>query len=95
MTADTNKERLESLKDTHRRRVRLSSDSINWLIQQAETAARLSAVEDANYRFYNNGFEEDRWALQEENARLRKSLQSACNSLGAGVRDYLPEGESE
>ena len=101
MTIETNAERLEHIQyqiDDARLHGGMYSSThveLEWLIQQAETAARLSAVEDANYRFYNNGFEEERWALQEENIRLRKALQNACNSLGADVEDYLPEGESE
>lgn len=35
---ETNTEQVHVLKDTHNRRVRLSSDSINWLIEQAEIA---------------------------------------------------------
>ena len=27
--------------------------------------------------------------VEEENERLRKALQSACNSLGADIEDYL------
>lgn len=38
---ETNVEQLPVIKDSHRRRVRLSSDSITWLIEQAERAEEL------------------------------------------------------
>ncbi len=79
MTTETNAERLREIVcviDSQVESVRkLSVNDMRWLIHQAELAEKLTKLEEAKFRFYNNGFEEDRWALQEENIRMREALE--------------------
>lgn len=74
---ETKAEQLRFIKDTHRRRVRLSTNAIDFLLEQAERAQKLSELEETKFRLYNNGFEEERWALQEENIRLREAIKQS------------------
>lgn len=46
MNAETDEEKLERIKDTHRRRVRLSTESIDYLIERAEEAKIFEGMAD-------------------------------------------------
>lgn len=55
----------------------------DFLIQQAERAREMEDYCSKSANFINQV------ELEKENAHLREALQSASNSLGADIEDYL------
>lgn len=74
----TNAELLSVIKDLHRRRIRLSTESVSYLIEQAERNQTLEnsmkkAIEMQEYYLITNG------DLSDENAKLREALEGVRN----------------
>lgn len=55
--------------------VELTLSDYAFLHAEAERAQKLSEREDAKILLVNNGLEEDRYVLQDENERLRENLK--------------------
>lgn len=66
MNEVTNADQLRVIKDTHRRRVRLSSESIDYLIEQAELAQELKIVKYKNGRPTVIDWNGERWVLDSQ-----------------------------
>jgi len=53
----------------------VSRDDFFWLIKQSEKVEKLQERLDAKIIIINNGWEEERYVLQEENIEYKKSLE--------------------
>ena len=69
--AETNVEQLHVIKDTHRRRVRLSTEAIDFLIEQTERAQQ---DVEKHLDSYCEWFEKQTNSIN-ENEQLREALQ--------------------
>lgn len=77
MPYEQDKERLERLD----KEWEIKYNDYNFLLDQAHQLAEVLELVDS--------LNKSALVLMEENKHLRKSLQSACDSLGADIEDYL------
>ncbi|MEK0313727.1 hypothetical protein [Cohnella sp. 56] len=63
------------------------------IAKQAAKIESMQKVADAKFVFWNKGDEEARWAMQEENIRLRADHKIMQESLGS-IREYSSDPES-
>ncbi|MEK3995650.1 hypothetical protein MKY29_12915 [Psychrobacillus sp. FSL K6-2365] len=72
----TDKERLKIIRETpHLITCDVLSKDFKWLIEQAEKIESLQSQLDAKLIFINNGWEEERYALQDGNMKLREEIE--------------------
>ena len=77
--SETDVVQIQAIKDMHRRRVRLSTETIDYLIEQAERAWEPEAVKGTSWKDTAIYHSEEVLKLQEENERLRGDLEAIRN----------------